>query len=103
MAEFRALGVTLHATNTQATEYQREFAERMHIAFPILSDSELALTRALRLPSIDRPVDSGGPRTLLKRMAWYCERSRIEHVLYPVFPPDRNAAEVLAWLRARRK
>jgi len=35
-------------------------------------------------------------------MAWYCERSRIEHVWYPVFPPDENAAVVLAWLRGRK-
>jgi len=73
----------------------------MHIPFPILSDSELALTHALRLPSLDMPVETGGPRTLIKRMAWYCDSSRIEHVWYPVFPPDKNAAEVLAWLRER--
>ena len=101
LSDFRALGVGVYAVSTQMSEYQREFAERMHIPFPILSDSELALTRALRLPSIDMPVDSGGPTTLLRRMAWYCEHARIERVWYPVFPPDRNAAEVLAWLRAR--
>jgi peroxiredoxin len=71
----------------------------MHVRFPILSDSALALTRAMRLPSIEMPPAAGGPTTLLKRMAWHCERSRIERVWYPVFPPDGNAAEVLAVLR----
>jgi len=102
LSEFRALSVSVYAVSTQTSEYQREFAERMHIPFPILSDSELALTRSLRLPAIDMPAASGGPPTLLKRMAWFCERSRIEHVWYPVFPPNENAARVLAWLREER-
>jgi peroxiredoxin (alkyl hydroperoxide reductase subunit C) len=34
-------------------------------------------------------------------MAWYVERGRIAHLWYPVFPPDRNATTVLAWLRGR--
>ena len=101
LADFRALGVRVCAISTQTPEYQREFAARMHIPFPILSDSALALTRALRLPSIEMPLVDGGPSTLIRRMAWYCEDARIERVWYPVFPPDRNAAEVLAWLRAR--
>jgi peroxiredoxin len=101
-ADFRALGVDVYALSTQTTEYQREFAERMHIPFPILSDAALALTHALDLPRIEMPVPSGGPSTLVKRMAWYCDRARIEHVWYPVFPPDRNAAEVLDWLRRER-
>lgn len=102
VGEFRALGVGVYAVSTQTTAYQREFAERMHIPFPILSDAGLALTRALRLPSIEMPAVEGGPTTLLKRMAWFCERSRVEHVWYPVFPPDRNAAEVLGWIRSTR-
>lgn len=101
LSDFQALGVGVHAISTQTSEYQREFAERMHIPYPILSDSHLALTRALRLPSIEMPVDAGGPTTLIKRMAWYCDGSRIARIWYPVFPPDQNAAEVLAWLRAR--
>ena len=102
VGEFRELGVGVYAVSTQTTAYQLEFAERMHIPFPVLSDAGLALTRALRLPSIEMPAVDGGPTTLLKRMAWFCERARIEHVWYPVFPPDRNAAEVLAWIRATR-
>lgn len=102
-AEFEALGVTIHAISTQTNEYQREFAERNHIHFPILSDASLALTRAMRLPSIEMPVERGGPSTLIKRMAWYCEGSRIVNVWYPVFPPNENAARVLEWLRETQR
>jgi peroxiredoxin len=101
LAEFRALEVEVYAISTQTSAYQREFAERMHIPFPILSDSSLALTRALALPSLEVPGQPGGPSTILKRMAWFCDRGTIRRVWYPVFPPDENAARVLAWLRAK--
>ena len=100
--EFQALGVTLAGVSTQTTEYQQEFVTRTHLPFALLSDAELRLTRALRLPTFEFPVASGGPTTLIKRMAWYLEAGRIVHVWYPVFPPDKNADTVLAWLRARR-
>jgi len=103
LGEFRALGVAVLAISTQTSSYQREFAERMHIPFPILSDAGLELARTLALPSIEVPPRPGGPTTLLKRMTWYCERGRIEHVWYPVFPPDQNAARVLAWLREQER
>ncbi len=99
--EFAELGVSIYAVSTQTTEYQREFAQRNHIPFPILSDWELRLTRGMRLPSIEMPVEAGGPPTLMRRMAWYCERSTIVRCWYPVFPPNENAARVLEWLRSR--
>jgi hypothetical protein len=34
-------------------------------------------------------------------MAWFVDRGSIERIWYPVFPPDRNAETVLAWLRER--
>ena len=86
----RVLGLS-----TQDTAYQQEAASRLHLPFAILSDAQLALTRAL-----DLPVMQVAGHTLLKRMAWVIDDGRITHVLYPVFPPDRNAADVLAWLRA---
>jgi peroxiredoxin len=36
---------------------------------------------------------------LFKRLTLVAEDGRIAKVFYPVFPPDRNADEVLAWLR----
>ena len=91
------------AVSTQDTAYQREFVQRNHIPFEILSDAALVLTRELSLPTFEFPVTGGGPATLIKRMAWYVEGGRIVKVWYPVFPPDRNAETVLAWLRERRR
>lgn len=104
--EFRALGVEVFGVSTNTTEHQREFKARNHVPFEFLSDSDLELVRAMGLPTFEFPVESGGPTTLIKRMAWYVEpdglgRPRIVKVWYPVFPPDRNAAEVLAWLKRR--
>jgi peroxiredoxin len=99
--DFTRLGVAVFGISTQDTGYQGEFVRHNHVPFELLSDRDLALTRALRLPTFEYPVARGGPTTLIKRMAWYAERGRIEKVWYPVFPPDRNAATVLEWLRER--
>jgi peroxiredoxin len=100
--EFQALGVSVAGVSTQTTAYQREFVERNHVSFDLLTDADLTLTHALRLPTFEFPVAGIGPSTLIRRMAWYLEDGRIAHVWYPVFPPDKNAEVVLAWLRARR-
>lgn len=98
-AEFQSFGVNrLFGLSTQDPAYQHEFAERMHLPFPILSDEHLEFTRALRLPTFET---SG--MTLLKRLTMVIRNARIEHVFYPVFPPDRNASDVLAWLAARAR
>ena len=102
-AEFTARGVRIAAVSTQTMDYQREFVTRNHIPFEILSDTGLALTRALGLPTFEYPVERGGPTTLIKRMAWYVDAGRIVHVWYPVFPPDKNAEVVLAWLDGERR
>ncbi len=81
--------------STQATAYQTEIVERMHVPFPILSDEKLDLAKALELPTM-----TVAGHVLLKRLALIVDDGRISHVFYPVFPPDRNAAGVLAWLRA---
>jgi peroxiredoxin len=94
-AELKALGVDhLFGLSTQDPEYQREAAERLHLPFPILSDRDLQLTRAMNLPTFDT---SG--MTLLKRFTLVIEDGTVAHVFYPVFPPDRSAGDVIAWLR----
>jgi peroxiredoxin len=98
-AEFLALGVAVAGVSTQTTAYQREFVERNHVPFDLLSDAELRFTRALRLPTFEFPVPPGESTTLIKRMAWYLDAGRVQRVWYPVFPPDKNAEVVLAWLR----
>ncbi len=81
--------------STQSTDYQREMVTRLHVPFPVLSDARLELTRALNLPTMEV-----AGQTLLKRLALVADAGVITHVFYPVFPPDRNAADVLAWLKA---
>ncbi|HRD77995.1 MAG TPA: peroxiredoxin [Hyphomicrobiaceae bacterium] len=85
----------LYGLSTQDTAYQREAVDRLHLPFPLLSDADLAFTHAMRLPTM-----SVAGQTLLKRMSWIVDDGRITAVQYPVFPPDRNAADVLAWLAA---
>jgi peroxiredoxin len=97
-AELQSLGAAhLYGLSTQNTAYQRELAERLHLPFPILSDEHLVLTKALSLPTF-----STNGMTLLKRLALILRDGVIEHVFYPVFPPDQNAADVVTWLRAQR-
>ena len=94
-AELKALGVArLFGLSTQDTAYQREAVERLHLPFPVLSDQNLELARAINLPTF---TTSG--MTLLKRMALIIDDGVITKVFYPVFPPDKNAEEVIAWLR----
>jgi peroxiredoxin len=94
--DLRALGVKqLYGLSTQDSAYQREAVERLHLPFAILSDADLKLQRALRLPTFT--VDG---MVLLKRMALVIDDGVITQVFYPVFPPDRNAADVIAWLQA---
>jgi peroxiredoxin/ribosomal protein S18 acetylase RimI-like enzyme len=100
-ALFEGLGVSVRGLSTNTPEHQAEFIARTGAPYPLLSDADLRVTRAMNLPTFDFPVESGGPTTLLRRMAWYVEDGVIQKVWYPVFPPDRNAADVLAWLEQR--
>ena len=95
-AELKQLGVAqLFGLSTQTTDYQREAMERLHLPFALLSDVELQLTRALKLPTFEV-----AGMTLIKRMVWVIDDGVITKVFYPVFPPDQSAEEVVAWLRA---
>ena len=95
-AEMKSLGVAaLFGLSTQDSAYQREAAERLHLPFALLSDEALKLAIALRLPIFET-----GGMTLLKRLALVIDDGVISKVFYPVFPPDRNADDVSAWLAA---
>ena len=96
-AELKSLGVSaLYGLSAQTREDQHEVATRLHLPFALLSDARLELQRALRLPTFS--VDG---MTLVKRLTMVLDDGIITKVFYPVFPPDRSAAEVVAWLRAR--
>jgi peroxiredoxin len=86
---------TVFGLSSQSTEYQAELARRLALPFPILSDASFELARLLTLPTFE----TAGMR-LYRRLTMIISDARIEHVFYPVFPPDRHAAEVLNWLVA---
>ena len=91
--ELRAAGVgEVFGLSTQSTEYQREARDRLHLPFEMLSDAERTLTDALGLPTFTIGGDD-----YLKRLTVVVTDGRIEHVFYPIFPPDEHASEVLAW------
>lgn len=95
-AELKAAGAAaVFGLSTQDTSYQREAAERLHLPFPLVSDAGLAFAHAARLPTL---VVEG--KTLVKRFAFVIDDGVVSTVFYPVFPPDRNAGDVLAWLQA---
>lgn len=91
---FADLGARVMALSTQDGDYQREMAERLELPFEVLSDAGLQLVRALRLPTFEV-----AGMTLVKRLTLIIRDGEIEHVFYPVFPPDTHAGEVLDWLR----
>ena len=96
--ELKRLGVAqLYGPSTQDTAYQQEAASRLHLPFAILSDEKLAFTKAIKLPTF-----TTAGMTLLKRMALVIDDGVIVKAFYPVFPPDKNADEVIAWVQASR-
>jgi len=94
--ELAALGALVAGLSAQPVEEQIEVAERLGLPYPVLADPELKLAAALRLPTFEF-----GGETLYKRVTLVIEACAIAKVFYPVFPPDANAAEVVAWLEAR--
>jgi peroxiredoxin len=96
--ELQAAGARVFGLSTQDTGYQREAVERLQLPFDLLSDERYALTQALRLPTFT--MESV---VLLKRLTLVVRDGRIEKVFYPVFPPDRNAEEVLDWLSRKAR
>ena len=94
--ELAELGARVAGLSAQSLEQQIEFARREHMPFPVVADPELRLRDALALPTFEF-----AGRTLYKRTTIVFEAGRIHHVFYPVFPPDRNVEDVIAWLQSR--
>ncbi len=90
------LGVPVAGLSAQTLDDQLEFAERNRMPFPVIADPERKLGAALGLPTFEI-----AELTLYKRITLVAEHGRIVKVFYPVFPPDANAGDVLAWLRSR--
>ena len=96
-AELAALGARVAGLSAQTLDDQIEFAERNQMPFPVISDEWLELARDPGLPTFD--VEG---LTLYKRLALVAERGRIVKVFYPVSPPNRNAQDVVDWLKGGR-
>jgi len=93
-SELRSLGAEVYGLSTQTTDYQLEAATRLHLPFPLLSDAAGEFSAALRLPCF---LFEG--QKLLKRLTLIISRGSIRHCFYPVFPPDKDAEKVVAWIR----
>lgn len=95
-ADLRDAGAAqVFGVSSQDSDYQREVVDRLRLPFAMLSDPELRLAELLRLPTF-----AASGRTLFRRLTLVVRDRRIEHVFYPVFPPNEHARQVLAWLLA---
>jgi peroxiredoxin len=90
----RAGAPNVFGLSSQSTEYQTEMVQRLGLPFPVLSDEPLELDHLLGLPTFE----TAGMR-LYRRLTMIIAEAAIEHVFYPVFPPDGHAGEVLSWIR----
>lgn len=95
-AEIRQLGAEVFGLSTQGSDYQREFRERLHLPFELLSDEAFTFTEALSLPTF-----SVASLRLLRRVTLISVSGVIERVFYPIFPPDRHPTDVVAYLKTR--
>ncbi len=92
--DLATLGAAVFGLSTQTTAYQCEMVQRLHVPFEVLSDVDLEMVRALRLPTF-----TFAGMTLMRRVTMFLRDGAIEHVIYPVFPPDRSAEDAVRWLQ----
>lgn len=97
-SELAAIGTLVAGLSAQSIAEQEELAERLHMPFPIISDDDFVLNKTLSLPTFELEG-----RRFYKRLTLIAESGRIAKVFYPVFPPDRHALEVVAWLQQHRQ
>jgi len=95
-ADLQAAGAAhVWGLSSQEAEYQAEVVDRLRLPFRMLSDPEFALADALTLPTFAAP----GHDRLYSRLTLVVSDGRIEHVFYPIFPPNTHGQQVLDWLR----
>jgi peroxiredoxin len=94
--DLKVAGVSgVYGMSSQDTDYQAEVVERLALPFGMISDPTLSLADALDLPTFAAP----GHARLYARLTLVVRDGTIEHVFYPIFPPNTHAQQVLAWLR----
>lgn len=96
-SELQTSGAQVYGVSSQFPEDQKEAAQRLHLPFELLSDSNFELTSALRLPTFEY-----NSLRLIKRLTLIIVNGAIKKVFYPVFPPNENAANVITWLRQNK-
>jgi peroxiredoxin len=92
--EIARLGADVYGVSTQDSSYQQEMVRRLNVPFEVLSDADLKLVTALRLPTFEFEG-----LTLIRRLTMIVRNRRIEKIFYPVFPPDQHAAEIVSLLK----
>ncbi len=95
--ELQKFDAAVFGLSTQATSYQQEVRARLHLPFALVSDENLAFINALSIPTFE--VEG---KLLSKRLTLIAENGAINKVFYPVFPPDKNAEDVIKYLRSRK-
>jgi peroxiredoxin len=92
--ELAAHGASVFGLSAQPLAEQREFAGREHLPYPLLNDSGFRLDRELGLPTFE----ANGVK-YYRRLTFVARAGRVVKVFYPVFPPQDNAGDVIAWLQ----
>lgn len=92
--ELNDLGAQVFGLSTQNTEDQIEAKMRLHLPFDLLSDLGLSFANSIELPMFE--IDG---KHLIKRITLIVKDGNIVKFFYPVFPPDRNANDVIDWLK----
>ncbi len=92
-AELKRNGIGIYGISTQTSEAQKEASNRLGLPYPLLSDANHSFSSALKLPMLE----VGGSK-LIKRLTLILKDGVIKKCFYPVFPPDKNVVEVIAWL-----
>ena len=95
LSDLRAAGLdAVYGLSVQALGYQRELVERLKLPYAMLSDPPFALGESLALPTFE-----AGGSSFYKRLTMVLRGRTVEHVFYPIFPPNEHAGRVLEWLR----
>jgi DNA-binding HxlR family transcriptional regulator/peroxiredoxin len=93
--EFNSLGAAVIGVSTQRPGEQAAFAKANRIAFSLLSDADLELTTALRLPTF-----RAGGTTRLKRLTLIVDRERVVRAtLFPIPDVTGSVEESLRLVR----
>jgi DNA-binding HxlR family transcriptional regulator/peroxiredoxin len=95
LGEFAALGASVVGVSTQRPSEQAAFAAVNGIRFPLLSDADLELTTALRLPTF-----RAGGTTRLKRQTLVVDRDRVVRAtLFPIPEVTGSVEDALRLVR----